>query len=31
VVCPACGQMFDCRDTPQLDHHSSEHREPKLH
>src|SRR5690348_13535851 len=22
VVCPACGQMFDCRDTEQVDHHS---------
>ena len=31
VVCPHCGQMFDCRDLPQLDHHSNTNHNPKLH
>jgi hypothetical protein len=31
VVCPACGQMFDCRDQDQLEHHSNGKHEPKLH
>jgi hypothetical protein len=30
VVCPACGQMFDCRDRDQVDHHSKDQHEPKL-
>ena len=30
VVCPACGQMFDCRDVEQVEHHSTEHRRPRL-
>jgi hypothetical protein len=30
VVCPLCGQMFDCRDLLQVDHHSSEPHGPKL-
>ena len=30
VVCPVCGQMLDCRDGPQLEHHSTEDHEPKL-
>jgi hypothetical protein len=30
VVCPACGQMFDCRNTRQVEHHSTTHRAPRL-
>lgn len=30
VVCPVCGQMFDCRNTGQLDHHSSDKHAPRI-
>jgi hypothetical protein len=30
IVCPVCGQMFDCRDQAQVAHHSARHRLPKL-
>jgi hypothetical protein len=30
VVCPGCGQMFDCRDSGQLTHHSGDTHKPKL-
>jgi hypothetical protein len=30
VVCPTCGQMFDCREHAQVEHHSRERHEPKL-
>ena len=31
VVCPACGQMFDCREQAQVAHHSEEHHTPQRH
>jgi len=30
VICPVCGQMFDCRDRQQVDHHSTGRHAPKL-
>ncbi len=30
IVCPACGQMFDCRDRAQIEHHSSDEHRPNL-
>lgn len=30
IICPACGQMFDCRDQAQVEHHSSDDHRPKL-
>lgn len=30
VICPVCGQMFDCRDQAQVHHHSSGEHAPKL-
>lgn len=30
VICPACGQMFDCRDSAQVNHHSTDAHAPKL-
>ena len=30
VICPSCGQVFDCRDKDQLEHHESEEHAPKL-
>jgi hypothetical protein len=30
VICPACGQMFDCREAAQVEHHSTEKHTPKL-
>ena len=30
VVCPICGQMFDCRNLIHVDHHSSETHLPRL-
>jgi len=29
IVCPICGQMFDCRDAANLDHHSRDEHAPK--
>ncbi len=29
IICPVCGQMFDCRDEGHLEHHSSEEHTPK--
>lgn len=29
IVCPHCGQMFDCRDRAQVEHHSSKEHPPK--
>jgi hypothetical protein len=28
IICPVCGQMFDCRDVASLEHHSSEEHAP---
>ncbi|QGZ93960.1 hypothetical protein DSM104635_00775 [Terricaulis silvestris] len=30
VICPVCGQMFDCRDQLQVAHHSTAEHAPKL-
>lgn len=30
VVCPVCGQIFDCRDQRQVAHHNAEEHEPLL-
>lgn len=30
VICPTCGQMFDCREAAQVNHHSDDKHEPKL-
>jgi Fe2+ or Zn2+ uptake regulation protein len=30
IVCPSCGQVFDCRDEAQVRHHSRSSHEPKL-
>lgn len=30
VICPTCGQMFDCREKDQVDHHSNGKHAPKL-
>lgn len=30
IVCPACGQLFDCRDRAQVEHHSNDDHRPKL-
>ena len=30
VVCPVCGQIFDCHDRAQVNHHKTNHHEPKL-
>ena len=30
VVCPVCGQMLDCRDKAQVEHHESADHLPKL-
>jgi uncharacterized C2H2 Zn-finger protein len=29
IICPTCGQMFDCRDQADLEHHSNEAHAPK--
>lgn len=29
IICPVCGQMFDCRDQAYLEHHSSEEHAPR--
>jgi hypothetical protein len=30
VVCPICGQMFDCRDQGAVRHHSRDQHNPQL-
>jgi hypothetical protein len=30
IVCPDCGQIFDCRDGAQVSHHAKAGHEPKL-
>lgn len=30
IICPECGQMFDCRDRDQVAHHSTDEHGPKL-
>lgn len=30
IVCPVCGQMFDCRDRAAVEHHSEALHEAKL-
>ena len=30
IICPVCGQMFDCRDQALVEHHSSGDHGPKL-
>ena len=29
IICPICGQMFDCRDEAHLEHHSRQDHTPK--
>jgi hypothetical protein len=31
IVCPVCGQMFDCRDSSSVAHHSAQKHVPKLY
>jgi len=30
IVCPVCGQMFDCRESAAVSHHSAPAHEPKF-
>jgi hypothetical protein len=30
LVCPVCGQMFDCRERAAVEHHSQPDHDPKL-
>ncbi|QGZ94580.1 hypothetical protein [Terricaulis silvestris] len=30
IVCPDCGQIFDCRDEGQVRHHARQGHDPKL-
>ena len=29
IICPQCGQMFDCRDRAQVEHHGVKEHAPK--
>jgi len=29
IICPQCGQMFDCRDRAQVEHHGGEGHAPR--
>jgi hypothetical protein len=30
IVCPGCGQIFDCRDEAQVRHHAKAGHDPKI-